>query len=125
MFAMIFSLFMTSYIPYFLFDEIEIPKTQNGYYIAIWASFYTISAFLVGPLTKKISSSFVSLGSYILIGIGCLFFGPSKILDIFDNDYRKARCKYYNDLCLDLVKPQGHIVCDVMTTDCTSDRIRV
>jgi hypothetical protein len=64
--AMVFSLFMSSYISAFFMDE-EYAETLNdnvgmgineravGYYVCIWASFYTISAFFVGPLSKKYS----------------------------------------------------------------------
>lgn len=80
MIAMIFSLFMSTYVSQYIQEIVEIKESEVGYYIAIWAACYTVSAFFVGPLTKKISSAYVSFGSYILITIGCIFFGPSKIL---------------------------------------------
>jgi len=50
--AMVFSLFMSSYVGLFLLRELEIDKTVFAYYIALWATFYTISTLSIGPISK-------------------------------------------------------------------------
>lgn len=86
--SMIFSLFMSSYVTTFFIDPehstdpldnvgMGIDAKYVGFYLTIWASFYTISAFFVGPLAKKYSPQYVSLVSYLLISVGCICFGPS------------------------------------------------
>jgi MFS family permease len=81
--VLVFTVFMTGYLTEFLtddFDGLKIPKEYIGYFFSLWAFFYTISAFFVGPLAKKFSVRTISFCSYILIGLACLMFGPSYTL---------------------------------------------
>ncbi len=88
--ALIFTVFMTGYLTEFLTDEfkgLKIDKSYIGYFFSLWAFFYTISAFFVGPLAKKYSTRAISFCSYMLIGAACLMFGPSHMLgfDTYQN----------------------------------------
>jgi len=78
-FALIFSVFFEPFLTENL-KEIGFDKNYVGYFFGIFASMYTVMAFLVGPLTKRFTSKKVSFCSYILIALGCIIFGPSNFL---------------------------------------------
>lgn len=113
---------MSSYVSAFFIDtESSIDPNDNvgmgidpayvGFYICIWASAYTISAFVVGPLAKKYTPQYVSLFSYLLISVGCICFGPSKILQIYDQNKNYIECAGYNAKCLEYVNEKGLYLC--------------
>lgn len=64
---------------------------------------YTISAFMIGPISKKVNIRLISFFSYIIIAIGCFLLGPSRVLDIDTWREDRADCmtKYFP---LDLIK---------------------
>lgn len=79
-FALVFSVFVEAFLTEHLYS-IGFDKKYVGYFFGIFASMYTAVAFMVGPLTKRYTSKVVSLGSYILIALGCFLLGPSNLVD--------------------------------------------
>ena len=55
---------------------IGINRDSFGYIFGFFAFMYMLMAFLVGPLTKCISSRMISFFSFIVIAIGCVLIGP-------------------------------------------------
>jgi hypothetical protein len=53
------TLFITTYSAKFTVEIVKIDKEYVGYYQATWAGCYTFGSFIVGALTKKISSAYV------------------------------------------------------------------
>lgn len=108
MFAMIFTVFMTGYLTEFLTDDFKglgFEKSHVGYFFSLWAFFYTISAFFVGPLAKKYSTKKISFCSYLMIGVACLIFGPSHVLKFDTYQLRVGECSVeYNDCIKDTSK---------------------
>jgi len=102
--AMIFSLFMSSYISQFLIQDLKISKQTFAYYIAIWATAYTVSSLLVGPLSKLMSSTTISFISYLLIAIGCFLFGPSELMDFESYEKDLSECVGTDVWCRSAVK---------------------
>jgi len=118
--VMVFTVFFSGYFSkYFAVDKdgLQFDKSNTGYITAVWAFFYMISAFFVGPLSKKFSVRTISFCSYILLGFSSLMFGPSKLFK-FDTAEEKRllcekalegcingklfpenECKFYFDLC--------------------------
>ena len=80
---------------------------------------------MVGPITKRISSAYVSLCSYLLICVGCLFFGPSYVLGFDDSFEDRIFCeKTFGTSCydrLDQTKPDYKKFCDDLRTICFED----
>jgi sugar phosphate permease len=81
---MIFTVFLLGYFTKYLIDSesLDVDKGKIGFIIAMWAFFYTLAAFVAGPLSKKYSQRVVSFASYILIGLACLLFGPSDLIGL-------------------------------------------
>jgi len=78
--VMIFTIFMSGYLSRYLAvdpEGLKFNPENIGYYTAVWAFFYTISAFFVGPLAKKFSVRIISFTAYLLLGCAALMFGPS------------------------------------------------
>ena len=103
MFAMIFTVFMTGYLTEFLTDDFKglgFKKSHVGYFFSLWAFFYTISAFFVGPLAKKYSTKSISFCSYLMIGVACLIFGPSHTLKFDSYQLEIDECKLDYENCI-------------------------
>lgn len=100
-----FTVFMTGYLAEFITDDfwgLKINPKNMGYFFALWAFFYTISAFFVGPLAKKFSTRIISFCSYILLGLACLLFGPSHVLGIDTYNEEIKECNFKKNVCLRL-----------------------
>lgn len=94
-FALIFSVFISSFIAKHITDKndgLNINPSFVGYYICVWAAMYTISAFMIGPISKKVNIRLISFFSYIIIANGAFLLGPSRILDIDTWRENKAEC---------------------------------
>jgi MFS family permease len=80
--TVIFALMFSAFFEPFMSDHltsIGFKSDYVGYLFAIFATTYTIAAFLVGPLTKRMPSRYISFMSYIIIAIACVLYGPSNI----------------------------------------------
>jgi MFS family permease len=94
-FALIFSVFLSSFIAEFLTDKeegLDFDKKNVGYFMSLWAAMYTIAAFMIGPISKKVNIRLISFFSYIIIALGCFLLGPSRVLDIDTWREDKADC---------------------------------
>lgn len=116
--AMVFSLFMSSYVGLFLLKELEIDKTIFAYYIALWATFYTISTLLIGPISKKISATKITLASYLLIALGSFLFGPSAIFGLETWSQDQITCNTTDARCRESMKFGADIFCDDVMKVC-------
>ena len=99
---------MTGYLTEFLTDDFKglgFKKTHVAYFFSLWAFFYTLSAFFVGPLAKKYSTRTISFCSYIMIGVACLIFGPSHILKLDSYQENIGECNSDYIICK-LTKPE-------------------
>jgi MFS family permease len=66
--------------------NIRIDPDWYGYIFGLFAFMYMLMAFLVGSITKIISSRMVSFLSLLVIAIGCVLIGPiSPIKDALEN----------------------------------------
>lgn len=77
-FALMFSAFFEPFMSDHL-TSIGFRPQYVGYLFSIFATTYTIAAFMVGPMTKRIPSRYISFMSYIIIAIACVLYGPSNI----------------------------------------------
>jgi sugar phosphate permease len=78
-FALMFSAFFETFMVKHL-SSIGFNENIIGYLFAAFAAPYTFSAFFVGPLTKKVSSRYISLFSYIIIAVACILYAPSNLI---------------------------------------------
>jgi sugar phosphate permease len=91
-FALTFSVFFEPFMSDHL-TSLGFKSSNIGYLFAIFATAYTISAFLVGPMSKRISSRYISFISYMVVAFACTLYGPSNI-------YLKNDCKERFEECL-------------------------
>ena len=70
---------------------IGINRDSFGYIFGFFAFMYMLMAFLVGPLTKYISSRMISFFSFIVIAIGCVLIGPISPI----NNALKSSCSQF------------------------------
>ena len=68
--------------------DIDIDRKFFGYIFGLFAFMYMVMAFLVGPITKIISSRMISFLSLIVIAIGCVLIGPISLI----NDALEKSC---------------------------------
>ena len=86
-FAMIYAIFFDAFLSFNII-EMGIEKKYVGYFLSLFAAFYTLIAFFVSPMIKRFGPRIVSLCSYLTIFIGCLFLGPSNFIED-DNCYNR------------------------------------
>jgi len=68
--------------------DIKIDPDWYGYIFGLFAFMYMLMAFLVGSITKIISSRMVSFLSLLVIAIGCVLIGPISLI----NDALEKSC---------------------------------
>lgn len=90
-FAMIYAIFFDAFLSFNIL-EMGIDKSYVGYFLSLFALFYTIIAFCVSHLIKKFGARKVSLGSYLTISVGCLVLGPSNFI-------QSPNCYSINQVC--------------------------
>lgn len=75
-FALAFSVYFE---PFLAQSMMAIGFTSAGYLFGVFAVSYTITAFVMGALTKRFKSNMISIVSFLIIAIGSSLLGPSTL----------------------------------------------
>lgn len=97
--SMLFALFIDPILTENLISVDKDLGNYAGYFLAIFASTYTLIAFFVAKLTKRFGAHYISLFSYVTISIACLILGPSNFF--FPNNcyVQKQNCIGTTEIC--------------------------